>query len=77
MKTLNKALLLVTLLVISVQAYDYATEAAKKTTCDTTLVTTIDACKSNTDCNNEINSFTSCKSSNASATSVTTQFEAG
>jgi len=72
MKALNKALLLVTLLVISVQAYDYATEAAKKTTCDTTLATTTDACKSNTSCNNEITSFTSCKGSNASATSLTT-----
>jgi len=52
MKTLISAILIVSLFVLSVHAYDYATEVAKATVCASKLDTALTACNSNTACNN-------------------------
>ena len=76
MKTIRSALLLFSVLLIFAQA-DYSTELAKEIACDAKLKSAGDDCKSDMQCNSARNVFRNCKESDASATSLTTKYEAG
>jgi len=60
MKILISAILLVSILVISVQAYDYATESAKITACNTKLTTVYNDCQSDTACKADTTANNTC-----------------
>jgi len=67
MKTLISAILFVSILIISVQAYDYATESAKITACNTKLTTVYNVCENDTACKAEITANDTCLDLNAAA----------
>jgi len=68
MKTLISAVFLVSLLVASVQAYDYVTEAAKGNACVDKYTTVLDACKSDSSCKTAIDTFETCSNNNSDVT---------